>query len=315
MKRILITGATGFIGSNLTRELVRKGYKPTILARKSSNLWRINDILAKITVLETDLSNPTTLLKDLAIVKPNYIFHLASYGINRSKENDIRQIYETNIIDTLNLLEATSKIGFEGFINTGSSFEYGLKTKPMSENDKPEPIDYYSVSKLAATLTAKAFSNKHNLPIVTIRPFMAYGYYEATYRFIPTVILNGLRGKVINLNNPKSTRDFLFIEDLIDAYLLLLNSKKYFGEIINVGTGRQTTLFQTAELIDSLIGKKLQINWNASDSTATESPSNIADIKKINELLNWKPRYTLEDGIRKTINWFKKNEHLYLGAR
>lgn len=311
MKKFLITGATGFIGSNLTRGLVRKGYKPTILARKSSNFWRINDILSKVAVLETDLDNPSRLLKDLAIIKPNYIYHLASYGINRSKETDIQQIYRTNIINSLNLLEALSRIGFEYFINTGSSFEYGLKTKPMNEDDKPEPIDFYSISKLSTTLTAKKFSNKYKLPIVTIRPFMTYGYYEGEHRFVPTIILNGLREKMINLNNPNHTRDFLFIEDLIDAYLLIPDSKKYFGEIINIGTGKQTTLLQAMKIISKLINRKLQVKWNTSSSTATESPCNIADTKKAKKMLGWKPKHTLEDGLDKTIQWFKQNENLY----
>lgn len=310
-KKILVTGGPGFIGANLVRRLVRNGYKPFVLARKESNLWRIKDILTNVTILQSNLLDYATLEKDVRRIKPHIIFHLAAYGAYQGTQKDTAVMVATNVNGTVNLLTACCKHGFDYFVNTGSSSEYGLKKHSMNEHYLLEPTTLYGVTKAATTLASQVFAKQHSLPIVTIRPFTPYGYFEEGIRFIPSVIMNALQGNTLQLSNPRFVRDFIFIEDVIDAYMYFLNGKKYHGEIFNIGSGKQTSLREIVRIIELIIKKKLTVSWSEHQSNQPEPKIWQADIQKAKTMLQWKPKTTLEEGLLKTINWIKKNMRLY----
>jgi len=191
-KKILITGATGFVGANLLRKLIDSKNDIHVIIRSTSNLWRINDIIDKVNAHVCDLTNRESVEKLVLKIKPQIIFHLAVYGGYQFQEESLK-IIDTNLIGIINLLNACCKIGFECFINTGSSSEYGLKNKPMSENDLLEPINDYGIAKAAATLYCQAIGRRENLPIFTLRLFSPYGYYEGPTRLIPYLIISCLK--------------------------------------------------------------------------------------------------------------------------
>lgn len=310
-KKILVTGGTGFIGANLVRRLVKIGHRPTVLVRKESNFWRLKNIISKVDLLETDILNSERLQKDIDIVGPNYIYHLAVYGTYQGTQKDLRKTFETNIFGTINLLNAGYNAGIEYFVNTGSSSEYGLKETSMNENNILSPVNYYGVTKATTTLVTSTFSMQNKLPAVTLRLFSPYGYYEDKNRFVPTVIMAGIKNEEIELSDPSFVRDFIFIDDVVDAYIYFLDGNKYYGEVFNVGSGKQTKLGDFVNILEKEIGKKIKIKWSGHKSNQFEPKKWQADISKARKELRWKPTTLLKKGLKKTDQWLLANRYFY----
>lgn len=309
--RVLITGATGFIGANLAYRLTKLGCKLNLTVRRKSNLWRIKDILPKVNLHYVDLTDKDEVEKIISKINPKVIYHCATYG-GYPFQADLDKIIGTNIIDTLNLLNACLKVKFDCFINTGSSSEYGIKKHPMKESDLLEPINSYGVSKASATLFCQATAKRDNLPIVTLRLFSPYGYYEEKKRLIPTVVISCLNRINPKLSSPNSARDFVFIDDVIDAYIKITkNIKKVKGKIINISSGRQHSVKEIVEKIIKLTDSKVSPEWNILKNPRIEPEIWQADINKARNLLGWLPKYNLEQGLKKTIEWFRNNMEFY----
>ena len=183
----LITGASGFIGSVLLRKLIEQKKEVHLILRKESDIWRIRDLLNKVTIHYSDLFKIQELTSIIQTIKPNIIYHLATNGAY-SYQKDANQIIQTNILGTWNLLQACNVINYDLFVNTGSSSEYGFKQYAMRETDLLEPTSYYAVTKCAQTLLCSHIAKQEKRPIVTLRPFSVYGPYEEPKRFIPTLM-------------------------------------------------------------------------------------------------------------------------------
>jgi len=310
-KNILITGGTGFVGANFVHRLAKEGYKPTVFIRKKSNLWRLKNIVSKIHILETDLQNTKLLSRQVSRIKPSHIFHLAVYGAQQSIQKDIIQTYTQNILSSVNLMEVCCKQGFQQYVNIGSSSEYGLKKSAMKEADILQPINHYGATKAAISLAASVFSTTYRLPISTLRLFSPYGYWEDRRRFIPTLILDAINGKRAELSRPSYVRDFIFIDDVIDALVHFLTSKKHYNEVFNIGSGKQYTLQQVVDEVQDISSNKLKVTWNDRKSNQLEPSFWKADITKTKKQLNWKPRISLKQGLQKTYQWILRNKNLY----
>lgn len=311
-ENVLVTGATGFVGANLVRRLVKLNYNVSIIIRKSSNTWRIRNILKYVSVFYVDLLDIDNLKKVIHEINPQIIFHLATYGGHPNQINDV-DIINTNILGTANLLEACSKIDYKLFVNTGSSSEYGKKDEPMKESDILEPINTYGVTKAAATLYCNSIAKAQNKPIITFRLFSPFGYYEEENRLIPYVIINCLKNNKLCLGDKNSARDFIFIEDVVNAYVSLINSTQAFkGEIINIGFGQQHTVGYIVKTITNYMNYKGKISWSANAGRSYDSTKWQADISKALDVLNWKPNYSIEDGLIKTVDCFTSNNDFYL---
>lgn len=307
----LLTGATGFIGSNLVRELVRKGEHVSIIVRdKNKNNWRLKDIESKLDIYECNLLSES--LKYLINkIRPDFIFHLAAYGIPPEEDNAYEMI-DVNLKGTINLIDAVKKIPFKLFVNTGSCMEYGIKKNPMKEKDVLEPIFDYAITKAAATLYCRKEGVRSNLPIVNFRLFTPYGYFEELYRLIPTVVKNAIENKPIKVSTPKTVRDFIFIEDLVDAYLQVTKMPLPNGEIFNIGTGKQNSIGEIVQLCLEISQSKSKVLWGAMpmQKRYIEPDRFEADMSKTKKILNWQPKTTIEEGLKKTVEWFKKNKGL-----
>lgn len=311
--RVLVTGATGFVGANLTHTLVNKGYEVHIFLRETSDTWRINSILSRLNKHYCDLNDRERTKKAIAEIKPQIIFHLVTYGGYHYQTDSIK-ITNTNFIGTVNLIDACIETSFDCFINTGSSSEYGIKDKPMIETDLLEPINDYGVTKAAATLYAQSVAKKNHLPIFTLRLFSAYGYYEESTRLIPYLIISCLQDKYVNLSKPQSVRDFIFIEDVINAYFRLVEQSKILqhGDIFNVGSGKQHTIKEVFEIVSELTRYKKLPHWENIEKRESDIMKVWeADIIKAKEILEWSPSFTLISGLKKTIQWFENNLYLY----
>ena len=315
-KKILITGATGFVGANILHCLVKSDNEIHIILRETSNIWRIKDIINKNKVKKhcCDLTNREKIKKIVSNIKPEIIFNLSVYGGYPFQKDSIK-IINTNFTGTVNLLDACTDTGFECFINTGSSSEYGIKNKPMSENDLLEPTNDYGIAKAAATLYCQALGRRKNLPIFTLRLFSPYGYYGGPTRLIPYLIISCLRNKELKIFNPDAVRDFIFIEDVIKAYFIFVEKRENLlsGDIFNIGSCKQNTVKETFKIIKKLTKYTKEPQWQKIENNYREIKSSkvwIANIGKSKKLLNWRPEYSIENGLEETIKWFR--DHLYL---
>ena len=312
MKTAFITGATGFIGANLTRELLARNLNVNIIARTTSNMWRFQDIKGKIKVHNVDILEEKKLTSVVKQIKPDYIFHLAAYGAYPRIQTNEKKILQTNIIGTYNMLKAALDLPYSCFINTGTSSEYGIKNKPMKESDLLEPNMTYGVAKAAATMLCQYFARVHKKPIVTLRPFSVYGYYEERFRLVPDIILNCIKGNDVELTRGEQKRDFIFIEDMIEAYIKAIENPSIKGLVLNVGSGNDISVKEVAKMIHKMVNSKNRLIFGKKKKEPFETDVCWrADISKIRKALHWKPKTNLQEGLKKTIGWFRKNKRLY----
>jgi nucleoside-diphosphate-sugar epimerase len=308
---VLVTGATGFVGANLLRELAKTEKHIHIFLRETSNTWRIKDILDQVTINYCDLADRKNVAVQVAEVQPDIIFHAATYG-GYPNQTDFFQIASPNFLGTANLLDACVKEGFECFINTGTSSEYGIKEHRMIENDLPEPGDTYGVTKTAATLYCQSVAKRCSSKIFTLRLFSPYGYFEDSNRFVPYVMQNCLENMDLELSNPNFVRDFIFMEDIVEAYLTVAKAANRLaqGDVFNVGSGKQHNLKEIVDLITALTGYTKKAKWGSRATRQRDTTDTWeADIEKIHQNTGWIPRTPLQDGIRKTLNWLKSTRN------
>jgi len=309
MKTCLITGGAGFIGANLAHKLVSLGHRIHILAEKNTNPWRLKSILSNIHIHEIDLTYFEKINELIKTIKPEYIFHLASFG-GLPHQQDQETIYYVNSNGTMNLLNSCKEVGFECFINTGSSSEYGIKNTPMLETLPLEPVSDYGVAKAAATQYCLKEALFNKLPVYTVRPFSVYGDYEMPGRLISTVLTHALLDKPLQLTSPHNVRDFIYIEDMVDIYLAIIKQTPQNHFVFNAGTGIETSIQDVITMVQTIIGKKLVIEWSSATARPWEPKHWKADASLSKQVLGWQPHYNLNKGLKKALAWFKNHiEH------
>lgn len=309
--KYLVTGATGFVGSYIVRKLVMQGKNVHILTKEEKLNWRLSDLSSKIHVHKADLLDKKLLVL-VKKINPTYIFHLAAFG-SLPNEEDMGNLIDVNLKGTINLISAAKQNKFKLFINTGSSSEYGVKKGSMKETDLPCPINDYGVTKAASTLYTYKEAVRNNLPLITFRLFSVYGPYEQKTRLIPTVILSALANNPINVSNPTHVRDFVYIDDVADAYLSACKARIIPGEIFNIGTGKQHSVGEVVKRILQFSQSKSRVAWGTvrKQSRQIESADWRANTRKSKKLLKWQARYSLHQGLKKSLVWFKENGFLY----
>lgn len=271
-----VSGSHGFIGSHLVRML-----------EGNNTVLRISQKL---------LYSPNDLKKWFEKEKPDVIINLAAFG-NMSTHQDVAMIVFSNLIGTYNMLSASKDIPYKKFIQVGSSSEYGVKNYPMKETDLPETDTFYGASKLGATYLAKAFAVQK--PIVIVRPFTVYGEDEAEHRLIPTAIRNIIKGTEIPLS--EGVHDFIYVEDFISGMLTAAEYAKS-GEIVNIGTGRETTNKEIVEILGRIAGKPIKIK--PTQGRVFDNAHWSADMTKLLGW-GWRPKFPLGLGLAKTYEFFK----------
>lgn len=311
--KVLVTGATGFVGSNLVRRLINDGYEVHVFTRKTSDKWRISDILPMLENHIVDLNEEERLKNLLAQIKPDVIFHLANAGVYGGLHLPEKKVIETNFLGTVNLINACNDVDYKCFVNTGSSAEYGPKKHAMKESDLCEPVNIYGISKCAATLYGNFIAKKNDKPIIGFRLFSPFGSYDDKSRLMTYAIMNALQNQPLMLANPNAVRDYIYIEDVLDLYLQSIKlALELKGEVFNIGSGSQKTISYVVNKIIEITNSKSEINWNSFSGREHDTEKWEADIEKVSKYFNWHPKYHIDDGIRQTILWFKSNLSLYI---
>jgi NAD dependent epimerase/dehydratase len=318
-KKVLVTGAEGFIGSHLTERLVELGAQVTALAQYNSfNHWGWIDTFDKnirdnIIVVTGDIREYDGMKK---IIKgQEIVFHLAVLiAIPYSYVSPMAYV-KTNVEGTVNILEACREFGIEKFIHTSTSETYGTaKYVPIDENHPLQGQSPYSASKIAADKMVESYYRSYNLPVVTLRPFNTYGPRQSARAVIPTIIAQILSGvKEIKLGSLSPTRDFTYVKDTVEAFVKVAEADNTIGEVINAGSNYEISIGDLTKKIINLMGIDVKVICDEQRIRPEKSEVNRlwADNTKIKKLTGWEPKYPLYDGLMETISWMKENYRYY----
>jgi nucleoside-diphosphate-sugar epimerase len=304
-KRVFVTGGSGFVGACLVRRLLDSGHDVSVLLRPQSRPWRLMGLTDRLTVYRTDLLDANGVAAAVAAAEPAAVFHLATHGAYESQA-DARTILSTNILGTLNLLEASAGAGVGVFVATGSSSEYGFKSEPMRETDRLEPNSFYSIAKAAQTHLCGLWANKWPMAVAVFRLFSVYGPWEEPTRLIPTVLRRARAGLPLEMVNPETARDFIYVDDVLDALLDLRAASRLRGDVLNLGTGVETTLRTVVDEVGRVLGIRPEVKWNAMTARHWDSKRWCADRAKIKELTGWEPKYSFAAGLARTAEWMNQ---------
>jgi UDP-glucose 4-epimerase len=290
---VLITGGAGFIGSHLVRRLVDEGADVHVLTSEVSSLYpgRLFDLKNKITIHEGNVVDRSAMDTVARNVKPAVVFHMAAFTHVGKSWHRVDECIQTNVQGTVSLLEALDQVGYERFLNFGTSEIYGDIPAPFREDAIVNPISPYAVSKYAAERFCRMFHRSYGWPLVMIRPFNAYG--------------RGLRGDELAMTQGRQTREFNYVEDLADGFVRAALAPNIEGEVINIGCGEDISMRDLATTILDLMGNPITPKFGALQERPAEIMEMRCDNTKAQTLLGWKPAHSLEDGLRETIEWYR----------
>ncbi len=311
MKRVIVTGATGFVGANLARRLLSEGHEVHLLLRQGHASWRIAEIASLVHCHEVDLGDRESLHHAFALIQPEWVFHLAVHGAY-SSQTDLQQMVQTNIVGTINLVEAAVGAGVAAFVNTGSSSEYGLKDHAPTENEWLDPNSYYALTKASATQYCRHIAHRSGLHLPTLRLYSVYGPYEEPTRLIPALVTRGLRGELPPLVDPAVSRDYVYVDDVVEAYLLAATvPDQEIGAVYNVGTAVQTSLREVVDVARRVMAIAAEPVWDSMPNRGWDTNVWVSDNRKIRLALGWCPRVAFEAGLCRTIDWLQAKPELY----
>lgn len=321
-KKILVTGADGFIGSHLVEELVRSGFKvKAFVLYNSFNSWGwldqcSKDVKDQFEIFSGDIRDPYGVKN--AMRDCNAVLHLASLIAIPYSYHSPETYVDTNVKGTLNILQAAKELNIQRVIHTSTSEVYGTaKFVPITEEHPLQGQSPYSASKIAADQLAYSFFSSFEMPVVIARPFNTYGPRQSSRAVIPSIITQIASGKdEIKLGALSPTRDFNYIKDTVDGFLSMLNSDNGLGEVINFASNFEISIEDTARLIAQVMGVDIKI---ISDEVRirpkkSEVERLLGDNQKAKKLFDWSPKYAGETGFKiglgETINWFTDGKNL-----
>jgi len=317
-KTVLVTGAGGFIGSHLAEHLVELGTRVRAFVRYNSRSDRgllelvPRDKLNQIDVVMGDLRDSDAVryaTKDVEI-----IFHLGSLIAIPYSYIHPRETIETNIMGTLNILTAAKENGAEKVIHASTSEVYGTaQYVPIDEKHPLQGQSPYSASKIGADMIAESFYRSFEVPVAIIRPFNTFGPRQSARAVIPTIISQALTKEQILLGSLHPTRDYTYIDDIVEAFIKLAESPDIVGEVINIGSNFEISIGDIAQKVITIIGESRQIV--ADPGRVRPKKSEVerlwCDNTKAKRLLKWEPKVSFDEGLKRTIKWISNNLNLY----
>ncbi|WAM37248.1 SDR family NAD(P)-dependent oxidoreductase [Caldicellulosiruptor acetigenus] len=318
-KKVLVTGAAGFIGSHLVEELVRLGANVSAFVHYNSlNRWGWietldREIIREIEIYVGDIRDYDSVKK--AVKGKDVVFHLAALiSIPYSYQTPMA-FYKTNVEGTLNVLEACMENTVQKLIHTSTSEVYGTALYvPIDENHPLQAQSPYSASKIAADKAVESFVNSYDLNATIVRPFNTYGPRQSARAIIPTVITQILGGvKNIRVGNIQTIRDFNYVKDTVRGFIKAAEYDGGKGEVYNIGSGKEISIKNLIHLISEVIGVEVEVvvDEKRIRPDKSEVMRLCCDNSKAKSKLGWYPQYDLKDGLIETVNWFRDNYNLY----
>ena len=317
-KKVLVTGAGGFIGSHLVETLVKCGARPTALVHYNSRgEWGWietypDSLKKKVRVIAGDIRDPDSVRK--AVQGQKIVFHLASLiSIPFSYDAPENYLF-TNVRGAMNVLRACMDEKVEKIVHTSTSEVYGTaQYVPIDEGHPLQGQSPYSASKIGADKVVESYFYSYGVPATILRPFNTFGPRQSARAIIPTIISQALSGKDVVVGATDPIRDFLFVEDTVNGFLLAAASEKSIGETIHIGTGTGVTIKKLISITQKLMGKEFHVVTHKERIRPGKSEVMrlVCDNRKARALLKWEPTRNLEEGLRETIDWIAKHLSLY----
>lgn len=302
---ILITGAGGFVGANLMR-MIAEVRDDVFGVTKGQDNWRL-DSLASVQsrqIVNADLNEPNTVKTLVGRIAPRTVFDCMAYGAY-SFEQDDQKIYQTNFLALTRLVEALRETAIAAYVHAGSSSEYGLVSSAPHEDETCKPNSHYSVSKVAAAAYLNYMGKCRNFPCVNLRLYAVYGPLEDTSRLMPSLVRAALQGTYPPLVDPETSRDFVYVDDACEAFIMAAAamSPRLFGENLNIGTGEKTTIRALAEEVRRKFGVAGEPTFSSMPNRAWDVADWYANPKKAHDLIGWSARTPLRNGLGHMAAW------------
>jgi nucleoside-diphosphate-sugar epimerase/glycosyltransferase involved in cell wall biosynthesis len=303
---IVVFGAGGFIGANLVRAILRVREDCYAVTHQKYIPWRLVELPSK-NLVYGDITEPASVGSLFERFDFKTIFDFAAFGAY-SRQDDVDLIYKTNVNGLVNILESASTKGFAAFVHAGSSSEYGLNSAAPKENAELLPNSHYAVTKVSASYLLQYYGVVKKQPVINLRFYSVYGPYEEPDRLIPRIIEHGLNGTYPPLVDPEISRDFVYIDDAVEAAILGATEgvKKKPGASVNIATGKKTTIRELAAVVKKICEIKSEPSWSSMQNRTWDLKDWYGNPTQAKEILHWEAATALEEGLRKTLLWQKE---------
>lgn len=301
--KLLVTGASGFVGAAVVRRALTAGHQVAVLLRDMNSPKRLAPLQGQVTFHQGDLRDEDAVKAALRAFGPEIVVHSAWAGVANSARNDTSQIYD-NLVPTCRLLELAAQNGVGKFVGVGSQGEYGPLNRAITETDRPEPTTLYGVSKLATALICDRMAGQLGISFAWLRLFSTYGPGDSDVWMIPSIIGQLLRGE-----RPKTTLgtqmwDYLYIDDVADGILAAAGAREAVG-LFNLGSGRPVQVRWIVEQLRQLIAPEAEIGFGEIPFRPDQVMRMEADITRLKRLAKWEPKVEFLDGLRRTVDWYQ----------
>jgi nucleoside-diphosphate-sugar epimerase len=303
-KRVLVTGITGFIGSHLTERLVAEGAQVSAIGRRPVNeLWKLHEARHEVDYYQEQHWTRENLGRILRSIRPAIIYHLAATGVIGSWL-DAEEAVEFNVGATLALVQPLPEWEYERFVYLGTCYEYGHTPPPIREDAPLDPTSIYAASKAAAALFCQMYHRSFGWPVTIVRPFAIYGPRQNERALIPQVILHALRGQDFEMTPGEQGRDWVYVDDVVEGIIRASCENEAIGQTINLCTGEEHTVREVVGKVLDLMGNPVRAVVGARPYRPGEIWRLVGDNSRARKLLGWQPQVGLEEGLRKTIEWY-----------
>jgi dTDP-glucose 4,6-dehydratase len=307
-KTVLVTGAGGFTGSHLSRALVKQGVNVRAYVKRGSPLTNLSDIINQVQLIKGDIQDYTNLSNAMKGV--DFVFHVAAIvPVHESRDLPYLST-QVNTVGTFNVAWSAVQAGVKKLLYTSTCHVYGNQPDsqlPIKETATPNPLDIYSATKYAGEILLKQFTNINGIDIVITRAFNKYGPNQVGDWLFPRTIRKVLTQSKIKVGNPNSTRDYSYIEDVVQGYIIALEKGKN-GDIFNLGSGKENSIKKIVDKIIAASGRNVSVEWET--FREVDILRSFGDCSNAKKALGWEVKTSLDEGIRKTVEWWKQHPEL-----
>ncbi|MDH5299864.1 MAG: NAD-dependent epimerase/dehydratase family protein [Gammaproteobacteria bacterium] len=311
-KRVMVTGASGFLGAHLSALFVERGIETFCAVRQESNTWRLKRLGIEhvVSLIPFDLQDRSSIVAAIEQCQPHVIVNCAAYGVDYRQQD-----YEAAILGNVQavswILEEAKQHKVERVIHVGTCYEYGAHDYPINEMASLNPQGVYAATKAAGSLIALAQSKSSGQQLTVLRPFGMYGPLEGEHKFVPMLIKGCLANEKIELTLGKQLRDYIFVKDAASAIVDVASLENFPSqEVINVGSGKGLTLHEFGSRLQKLIGKG-ELNWGGREYRPDEMMSVVANVKKLASWIGCRQTIRLDEGLKVTLDEFINRKEIY----
>ena len=302
---VLVTGAAGFIGSNIVRAAAGRGARVHAMVRPGSSLGRIEDLLPSVQAHSADLTDPASLRSLWKTARPDVVFHCAMKAGHPASPEAREIMLRNGVLGTLHLLETAASMGARRIVHLASSLEYAPSPSSLREDHQVDPVSFRGAVKAAELIVCRQIARERRLPLVVLRLFSVYGPWESPRRFIPSAIRAALEGTELPLTPPGVRRDFVYVEDVVEACFLAVAAETPPGEVFNVGSGKVHANEEVIASLEHVTGRTIRARPGEHPVGASDAARGPADCAKAQEAFGWAPSTPLEAGLEASVEWWR----------